>query len=272
MNVMKYKALNAKYNDLMLSINGFLKGMSLFIVILCASCNSENAPDCLQNAGDLTKIEIDIPEFANITVFENLNLVLKQGEEQKVEIESGEFLINDISVRVEGNRLVLRNNNGCNIFRDYGLSTIYVTAPNIEEVRSSTGLLISSDGPLNYPNLSLVSESFMEQESETTDGSFDIEVENEQVNILVNGIAYFRLRGRTTNLSVTIAAGDSRIEAETLLAQEVIVNHRGSNDVFVNPQQRISGVIRGYGDVISLNRPDQVEVEELFNGRLIFRD
>ncbi|MEM8927289.1 MAG: head GIN domain-containing protein [Bacteroidota bacterium] len=266
------KLRNTKYYKLEVPIKGIVQVVFLIVFVFCNSCNSENAPNCLQNAGDLTRVQVDVPEFTTITVFENLNLVLKQGEEQLVEVESGEFLINDISAAVEGNRLILRNENGCNIFREYGLSTVYVTSPNLTEVRSSTGLLISSNGPLNYPNLSLVSESFNEPEAETTDGSFDIEVENEQVGIAVNGISYFKLRGTTTNLSVAIAAGDSRIEAEELMAQEVVLNHRGTNDVFVNPQQRISGVIRGYGDVISLNRPSEVEVEELFNGRLIFRD
>ena len=92
------------------------------------------------------------------------------------------------------------------------------------------------------------------------------------VSIVVNGIAYFRLQGDTDNFNITIAAGDSRVEAENLVSQNVDLNHRGSNDVYVNPQQRISGVIRGTGDVISINRPPEIEVEELYNGRLIFQD
>ncbi|MEO0572254.1 MAG: head GIN domain-containing protein [Bacteroidota bacterium] len=252
--------------------NGILQLVFLMIMGFFASCNSENAPDCFQNAGDLTRIQVEVQEFRNITVFENLNLVLKQGEEQLVEIESGEFLIKDISARLEGDRLILRNENGCNIFREYGRSTVYVTSPNLVEIRSSTGLLISSDGPLNYPNLSLVSESFNEPEAETTDGSFDIEVANQSVSLAVNGIAYFKLRGFTNDFAINIFAGDTRVEAEALEAQNISLNHRGSNDVLVNPQERISGVIRGYGDVISRNRPNEVEVEELFNGRLIFRD
>lgn len=248
------------------------KSLILFFLGLLLSCNSENSPDCFQSAGDLKRIEVAVPSFTNITVFENLNLVLKQGDEQKVEIESGEFLLNEISAEVKDNRLILRNDNGCNFVRDYGLSTVYVTSPNIEQVRSSTGLLISSDGVLNYPNLSLISESFVNPETETTDGSFDLQVTSEKVTIVVNGIAYFKLSGTTTDFIITVAAGDSRIEAEELIAENVRINHRGTNDVFVNPQQGISGVIRGTGDVISANRPPEIEVEELFNGRLIFRD
>lgn len=245
---------------------------ALFILIFLSSCNSENAPDCLQNAGETIKIQVDVSDFTNITVFENLNLVLIQGDEQAVEIESGEFLIDEISVEVEGNRLILRNENGCNLFRDYGLSTVYVTSPNIEEVRSSTGLTITSQGTLNYPNLRLISESFNVPEAETTSGTFDLEVDNESVSVVVNGISYYNLRGTTQNLTVTIAAGDTRVEADGLMAENISLNHRGSNDILVDPQQQISGIIRGYGDVICVNRPPEVDVEETFEGRLIFRD
>lgn len=243
-----------------------------YLALFLIACNGENTPDCFQNAGDLVRETVDVDEFTSITVFESINLVIRQGTEQVVEIETGEFLRKEVSAQVEDNRLILRNENGCNFFRDYGLTTIYVTSPNIEQIRSSTGLLISSDGVLNYPNLSLLSESFTEPDAETTDGSFELNVNSENLWISTNGIAYFKLMGNTVNLNIGIAAGDSRIEAENLVAQNISINHRGSNDVLVNPQQRISGVLRGTGDVISNNRPPEVDIEELFNGRLIFND
>lgn len=248
----------------------FLSSIFLLSVFLF-SCNSENAPDCFQNAGDLIRVNADLGEFTSITVFENLNLVIKQGDVYRVEIETGEFLLNDISATLVGDRLVLRNENACNYVRDYGITTIYVTAPNISEVRSSTGGLISSEGILGYPSLRLISESFAEPEAATTDGAFDLQVTANSIAVLVNGIAFVKLRGQTDNFSVNVPAGDSRIEAQTLIAQNVTVNHRGSNDIFVHPELRLSGIIRGYGNVISVNRPAEVEVEETFNGRLIFR-
>lgn len=248
------------------------KSLYFLFLLLIISCNGDNVPDCFQNAGDLVRKTVAAPEFNTITVFENLNLVLKQGDEQKVEVETGEFLRNDVSVEVEDNRLILRNGNSCNFVREYGLTTVYVTSPNISEIRSSTGLLISSDGVLDYPSLALISESFSNPETETTDGSFDLNLNATTVRIVVNGIAYFKLKGTTDNFNVNVAAGDSRVEAENLVSQNVTINHRGSNDVFVNPQQRIGGVIRGTGDVISVNRPQEVEVEELFNGKLIFQE
>ncbi|MEX0290491.1 MAG: head GIN domain-containing protein [Flavobacteriaceae bacterium] len=235
------------------------------------ACNGDNVPDCFQNAGDLVREEVVLPSFSRITVFENIELILKTGAQQRVEVETGEFLRNEVRLEVTGDRLVLEDKNNCNLFRPYGTTKIYITSPNIEEIRSSTGFPIRSDGPLNFPSITLYSEGFLDPEAETTDGSFELELATEQLTAVVNGIAYLKLSGVTTNLDITIAAGDSRIEAENLSAQNVMLNHRGSNDILTNPQQRIEGTIRGTGDVLSFNRPETVLVEELFTGRLIFK-
>jgi hypothetical protein len=42
----------------------YLVGASLFIL---AACNGENAPDCLQNAGDLVREELEVPIFDKVT-------------------------------------------------------------------------------------------------------------------------------------------------------------------------------------------------------------
>ena len=246
--------------------------MVILSCIFLISCNSENASDCFQKSGAIVRNEVSVSDFTKITVFENVNLVLKQGDETKVEIETGEFLKNEVVVTVEDDQLLLRDTNDCNYVRAYGMTTIYVTAPNITEIRSSTGGFVHSEGVLTYANMKLLSESFINTESETTDGEFDLQLDTQNLSVVVNGIAYFKLRGMTEILDLTIAAGDSRIETKELISQSVNLNHRGSNDMFINPQQSIKGVIRGTGDVISYKRPEEVEVEELFNGRLLFRD
>ncbi|WP_373516246.1 GIN domain-containing protein, partial [Pricia sp.] len=129
----------------------------LLVALFFFGCNGENAPDCLQNSGDLIREEVPVPNFTKITVFENVALVLKQGDVQKVEIETGEYLSDEVSTTVEGDRLLLKDTNDCNYFREYGLTTVYVTSPDITEIRSSTGWPIKSDGVLGYERLTLLS-------------------------------------------------------------------------------------------------------------------
>ncbi|MEZ2415307.1 head GIN domain-containing protein [Muriicola sp. E247] len=249
-----------------------LKYTAVFAALFFSGCNGDNVPDCFQNAGDLVQEEVTLPGFEKITVFEGVQLVVRSGSQQQVIIETGEYLREEVSAVVEGNTLILRNTNNCNLFREYGITKVFVASPNINEIRSSTGWPVRSEGTLNFPNLTLITESFNNPETETTDGSFDMTVDVQNLQLVANGIAYFKLAGNAERFNTTIAAGDSRIEAEALLADEVIVNHRGSNDILVNPQQILRGVIRGTGDVISFNRPDSVSVEVLFRGKLIYND
>lgn len=235
-------------------------------------CASENASDCFQKSGDLIREEVVVSDFSRIIAFEGVKLVVKQSENYKVEIETGEYLRNDITAEVIDNRLVLRNENGCNFIRDFGLTTVYVSSPNITEIRSSTGFLIKSDGILNYPSLNLISEDFNEPEATTTDGDFDVEVNATTLGIVSNGIASFKLKGITKTLNVTFASGDSRLEAKELRADNISITHRASNDMVVNPQLSLKGRLTSTGNVISYNIPAVVEVEELYKGKLIFKD
>ena len=65
-------------------------------------------------------------------------------------------------------------------------------------------------------------------------------------------------------------SGSGRFEGENLIAQNVEISHRGSNDMIVNPILSLTGIIRGTGDVIVINQPPLVDVEEIYIGELIF--
>lgn len=246
--------------------------LAIVWVICLASCSTENAPDCLQTSGDLISEQIPVPAFSSITVFENIELILRNGPEQKVRLETGENLRDEVTAEVVDDRLVLRNKNGCNLLRSYGNTKFYVTTPELAEIRSSTGLPIRSEGILAVNELRLISESFNNPESEITDGSFELEVNAAKISIVTNGIAYFSIKGVSELLAINIAAGDSRVEANELEANHISLNHRGTNDILIRPQSSLSGVIRGTGDVISYNRPDSIDIAILYKGKLIFKD
>ncbi len=60
------------------------------------------------------------------------------------------------------------------------------------------------------------------------------------------------------------------MEAVDFLIQELIVFHRSTNKIIINPQVSIIGEIRSLGDIISENNPPVVNVVEYYTGRLIF--
>jgi hypothetical protein len=247
-----------------------MKKITYIVLLLIFACNSEDANDCFQTAGNSIQQEVEVLSFERILVNRDIELIIKEATDYKVTIETGENLINDVKAEVLDNRLVLTDNNSCNYVRDYGITKVYVEAPNLTEIQTSSQYEISSNGSLTYNSLSLFSEDVIES-TEFTVGDFRLTVNAETLNITSNNISSFYLEGTVNNLSVGFFAGSGRFEGENLIAQNVDINHRGTNDMIVNPQLTLTGIIRGTGDVISANEPPLVDVEEIYIGELIFQ-
>jgi hypothetical protein len=242
----------------------------ILVLGLLFNCDSEDANDCFQKSGKIIQQEVVVADFEKIFVNRNIELILKEAPETHVLIETGENLLNDVEVVVVDNQLRLTDNNTCNYVRDYEPTKIYVSAPNIIDIRSSTQFDISSDGVLNYDNLKLFSEDF-NSGSEFTMGDFRLQINSDNVRVISNNLSSFYISGETNKLNVGFYSGSGRFEGANLIAQEVTIFHRGSNDMIVNPQQSLIGELRGTGDLISKNHPPIVEVEQFYTGKLIYQ-
>lgn len=240
----------------------------LFIVFL--SCNKEDANDCFQTSGSIITEEIRMNDFSKIEVGEGINLVIKQGLSQQIIVETGANLINDVETTLVGDKLFLVDNNNCNYVRDYGITTVYVTSPNITEIRSNTQFEVRSDGILTFPSLTLISENFTNDS--VASGNFNLQVQNQEVNILFNNLSNLFISGTTDSFDISFPGGNARVEATGFEANTVSVFSRGSNDIVINPQLELSGDIYGTGDVIAVNRPALVTLTTHYIGSLIFHD
>ena len=241
----------------------------ILIATLLLSCNAKVMPDCFQNAGSIIQMEVDVPVFSKIVVFDRVQLILKEAPEQRIIVETGEYLRDDIKVSVEGDQLILKNNNSCNITRDYGITKVYVSAPNITDIRSSTGLPTLSEGVLNYPKLSLTSEDFGSEGLYHTVGDFRLEVNCTNLNVLNNNSSHLFLKGSVENLTIGFYSGTSRFEGRHLIAQNITIFQRSSNDMILNPKVSLQGEIRSTGNVIVVNEPPILDVSSFYTGHLI---
>ena len=245
------------------------KAFFLITILFITACNTENAPDCFKAEGTILQTEIDVTPFSKILVNKKIQLFIEEGPEHEVIVETGENILVDIDIKVTDNILSLTNNIGCNFVRDYGITKVYVKAPNIEEIRNNSSLTVFSIGVLTYPNLFLLSEDH-ENEEFYTNGDFILDLEVENLKITANGFSNFFLTGSATKAEIGLYSGNSRVEAADFLIQKLIVFHRSTNKMIVNPQESIIGEIRSLGDVISKNEPPLVDVTEYYTGTLIF--
>lgn len=242
---------------------------TLFFLIIF-SCDKEDAWNCIQTSGATVFQELTVAPFEKILVNRGIELVVKQGIDYKVEIETGANLINDIEVVVLDAQLQLTDHNTCNLVRDYGLTKMIVTTPLLSEIRSSTQYLTSSEGVLSFENLKLISENF--NSDYISSGDFNLNVNSQTLSIIANSLSVFKIHGSTDTLSVKFYGGVCEFKGTDLIAQHVQIFHRSSHNMEVNPQQSLAGEIRGIGDVISTQTPVVVDIEQFYTGQLLFLD
>ena len=237
---------------------------------LLSSCDTEDAPGCFKKAGEIIQDEVAVDVFNEIIVYERVKLFIKQGPVQKVVIETGENLRKDVSVEVIDNRLSIRNENSCNLVRDYELTKVYVTIPDLTWLQNSSGSAIESIGTLKLNNLWLRSVNQENDLTIHTDGDFILDLDVENLRITNDNVSNYFLKGKVENFNVFFAAGDSRLDAPELLVQHYEIFHRGTNKMILFPVQSLKGELRSSGNVIAKNRPPIVSIEEFYTGRLIF--
>jgi len=235
------------------------------------ACDSGNAWDCVQDSGELVQQEYNVDLFKKIQVWERVQLIIQQGNQQSVRVQTGANLIDEIQVVVEDSTLKISDRNSCNYVRDYDITKVFVSTPDIREIRNSSGLTVKSIGTLGFNELRLISNDPGNLEVYHHDGDFDLDLDVILLVVQSNGLSNFFLRGKAQFMGVRFDDGDPRLEGADLIVNNVNVFHRSTNKIIVNPQVSIRGQIRGLGDVIAVNRPPIVEVEEFFRGRLIFQ-
>lgn len=248
-----------------------MKKIIITTVLFIALISCEKPSDCIESAGNtITKI-VEVTPFTRVEVYSGIELIITQGAEYKVEIVTGENIIENVEVKQEGNILKLKENSSCNWVREYGQTKVYITAPNIEDIYSKSDRKISSNGVLTYPILRLFA---LDKDGDGKEGAgtsdFYINVNNSQLVIENNNVARFFIAGNTDELLLNFYFGDGRFEGENLIAKKAKVYHRGSNDMIVKPTESITGKIVSIGDVILKNNPPIIEVEELYQGQVIY--
>lgn len=235
------------------------------MVFALASCGLSD--DCIKSSGNRTTKDIPVTAFENMYVYPGIAVEITQGIEFSVTIEAGSNFINEIEVSVVDNALVLKDKSGCNWVRDYGQTTVYVTTPNLVDIYSNTEQEIRSNGVLTYPILRLYSLDFF---GGVGTGDFIMNVDNAQLVVQSSNVSEFVISGTTDQLLLSFYNGNGRFEGGNLAADEVVLFHRGSNDMIVRPLNALRGDIYSTGDVISRSQPPLVEVIEHYTGNLIF--
>ena len=234
-------------------------------MVLATSCGISE--DCFKGNGNQVIQLFPLENFTKIKVYDGVELVIKEGANYEDKVITSENILDNLEVKLEGNMLVVKDNSTCNIARDYGLTTVYVTAPNITEIHSKTDQDIRSDGVLNYSDLKLIS---IDLSDGAGTGDFRLSLNTINLYVESNNVSNFYLTGQSQNLHVFFSWGNGIFYGENLIVNIITIYHRGSNNIFLFPINSIEGNIYATGNVVLKNNPIvSPNVIQHFTGRLI---
>ena len=241
----------------------------LLIVLVFASC--EKRSDCIESLGVTTLKDIPVTAFKRIKIYKGIEVVITEGPNYQVQIQAGSNFINNVQVKQNGDQLIFKDETSCNWVRESGQTKIFVTTPTLEEIYSKTDRNISSNGVLSFPNLVITAfDKDADGESGAGTGDFIMKLNTNSITINNNNVSRFYLSGQTNTASFNFYFGDGRMEAENLIAQNITIYHRGSNDMMVFPIQGITGVLNSTGNLVLKNVPPLVDVQQLYNGSVVY--
>jgi Putative auto-transporter adhesin, head GIN domain len=247
-----------------------MKNFILFLVIILVSC--EKPSDCIEATGAIITKDFEVTPFTKIDIDKGVEVIITVGPEYKLQIKIGENQLDNINIRQDATTLYIKDNTNCNWVRDYGQTIVaYITAPNIDEIYSKTDRNISSNGVLTFPNLKIIAlDKNGDGRNGAGTGDFHLQLDNDRFEIQINTMSRHYISGKTNKFQVGIYNGDGRVEAPNLIAKNIGIYHRGSNDIIVFPTESIKGKMVSTGNTILKNNPPIIQVEQLYQGVLIY--
>ena len=218
--------------------------LTVFLVLLIISSSGCNGfcIDGEKGRGDIIKQERPISSFNSIRVSSAFEVILSQGDNEKVIVEANENLMDNIKTEVKGGKLIV-SLKGC--LKNRKTIKIYITFKNIHSLYVSGAVEISSEGRLNFDMLEMdfsgASEIEMDITANKLSGDF-------------SGASEISLSGKVNDVKLELS-GASELKALELEIQNFDIEISGVAEAKVYIKQKLNVDISGAAEVRYLGDP-----------------
>ena len=234
------------------------------VVIIAFNSCRKNSPllDCFTATGsDITQVR-QSGRFDKIRVYNNVNLVLSQSEENTVEIRCGDKIIDNVRTSIdETGWLTIENTNRCNWVRSFEREIIaYVGVKNLHEIEYRSSGDISSENTITSDSLML---NVWEGAGQV---NIDIDVHKNFIYFHI-GTADVYYTGNV-HLSYISATSFGPVDVRNLTSTYTYINSDGSNNCYVGPCSFLNATINSIGNIYYIGDPE-INLDDRGDGELI---
>ena len=212
--------------------------------LLTISCNKDT---CIHGDGPIVAKEVDIELFSALDLNGSLNIVLIQGNEQKVIAKGQENIISYLSTEVDEGNWTIKMQQGC--YNDYEL-TLEITTPSLEEFGTSgTGNIQLTNNFEGIENINVFNSG-----SGQIFGNDSLYISN-LLFVTISGSGGISLNGICENQNISVS-GSGSYNSYGLASTNCVISLPGSGDCYVNVNSSLDVFISGSGNVYYTGDPD----------------
>lgn len=242
------------------------RSLQIFLILALInsfSCNDADPLDCFKSTGKIVREERSIGSFNSILLQDNVNLYLRQADQNKLEVEGGSNLLPQIITTVnDAGVLEISNENTCNWVRSYDKPlNVYLDFITFDTLEYRSIGDVSNVDTIRLDTLVI--------DVREGAGSISINLHAYKVNTNLHyGTADIITSGICT-LSFNYLVGWGRIDNSSLVASQVYLENKSSNNMYVNAVLTLEATISNIGDVYYKGNPSNIKVSGTGSGKLI---
>jgi hypothetical protein len=245
------------------STAGGLLWLLPLLLIAFTGCEKTPVLDCFVSTGEIVKEERQIGQFQTLVLKDNLNLILRQSNTNRLVVEGGSNLLRKIVTDVENDSvLIIRNDNQCNWVRSFDKPiNVYLDFNRLDLIEYRSIGDVTNVDTLRLDSLSV----------DVREGAGKIELILKTPLVYCNlhyGTADIVLKG-IADLSYVFGDGFGRIDNRNLMVSQIYVNNKSSNDMFLNANLRLEATIENIGNIYYSGNPQEIQLQRIGSGELI---
>ena len=238
-----------------------VKHVCSFIVLitLWIGC-SKDKNDCLKSTGEIVLEDRAAQPFTQIEIHNNVNVIITQDTFTSVTIEAGKNLIGKVTTVVQGDSLVIRNENKCNWVRSYKYDiNAYVTVPGLLKIDHRGFGKVSTSNTLNAT-------TFYISNNHNGDVVLDLDVGYLYTNMHKTGDVVL---GGYAGGHEVYASGNNWLRCALLQTGYTSLHSATTGDCYVRASDSLTVGIYSVGSIYYSGNPQQIKSTIVGSGELV---
>lgn len=235
--------------------------MKQFTVLLSAIILSLFTSSCLLQStvkgnGNVTTEERDLEDFNALNVSRGMNVYVTMGNDYKVVVEADENLHNSIVTELHGDELQIK---AIDIIRNASSLKVFVTLPQLEAAKSSSGSNVYSENVLKVNDIDLAVSS---------GANLTFSLQAGAVEAKASSGSNIFLEGNAISINAKASSG-SNIKAGDLKAKSARANVSSGANIWLSTENELQATASSGGNVFYNGNPSGIEISKSSGGNVI---